>query len=335
MAGKFINIDEVNQKLKENDMKVMYDAESTYRGQLFLLVQDILKQKHLPQIILLAGPSCAGKTTTARLIKEILETKKKKAIIVSMDDFFLNRDETPLLPNGMKDFDSLRALNLDQMEDCFKTLFENGEAGFPRFDFISGLNLPNEYYLKFDKDTIIIFEGLHALNPELIKHLGTDKFYSVYADALKGFKRDNFYKISNRNLRLIRRMIRDYARRGNSPEKTLKSWRNVCDAEDTYIAPYKENANAFINTTHDFELALYKNDFFEIVMENREVIQDLPFLEIFEDSISLDKRKIPATSLMWEFVDPQEVEDERDNKKAEANVAAEKEVKKSRCKKSK
>ena len=335
MAGNFINIDETNQKLLENDMKVMYDAESTYRGQLFLLVQDILKQKHLPQIVLLAGPSCAGKTTTARLIKEILETKKKKAIIVSMDDFFLNRDDTPLLPNGMKDFDSLRAINLKQMEECFRNLFAKGKAGFPRFDFISGLNLADDHQLEFDKDTIIIFEGLHVLNPELKKHLGTDRVYSVYADALKGFKRDNFYKISNRNLRLIRRMIRDYARRGNSPAKTLQTWKNVCDAEDTYITPYKDTANFLINTTHDFELALYKKEFFEIVMEHREVIQELPFLEIFEDSSSLDKRKIPATSLMWEFVDPPAVEEEKESKKEEENKQLEAAPKKRTCKKSK
>ncbi len=319
MIGDFININEVNRKLDENEMKVMYDAESAYRGQLFLLVQNILKQKVVPKIILLAGPSCAGKTTTARLIKEILETKKKKAIIISMDDFFLNREDTPLLPNGMKDFDSLRAVNLKQMQRCFKELFKNGKAGFPRFDFVSGLNLENEYELTFDDDTFVIYEGLHVLNPELIKHLGTDKFFRVYADALKGFKRDEFYKISNRNLRLIRRMIRDCARRGKSPETTLKTWRNVCDAEDTYIAPFKDSADAFINTTHDFELALYKTDFFELVMENRDVVKDLPFMEIFEDSISLDKRRIPDTSLMWEFVDKQEDEDAKNDKKIEEN----------------
>lgn len=311
MIGEFINIDEVNRKLNENEMKVMYDAESAYRGQLFLLVQNILKLKVMPNIILLAGPSCAGKTTTARLIKEILESKKKKAIIVSMDDFFLNREDTPLLPNGMKDFDSLRSINLNQMENCFKELFTKGKAGFPRFDFLSGLNLENEYELTFDKDTVIVFEGLHVLNPELIKHLGTDRVFKVYADALKGFKRDEFYKISNRNLRLIRRMIRDYARRGNSPATTMKTWRNVCEAEDIYIAPFRDSADAFINTTHSFELALYKTDFFEIVMEHRDVIQDLPFLEIFEDSISLDKRKIPDTSLMWEFIDKPVVDENK------------------------
>ena len=93
----------------------------------------------------------------------------------------------------------------------------------------------------------------------------------------------------------------------------------VCDAEDTYIAPFKDSADAFINTTHDFELALYKTDFFELVMENRDVVKDLPFMEIFEDSISLDKRRIPDTSLMWEFVDKQEDEDAKNDKKIEEN----------------
>lgn len=311
---EFINIDEVNRKLKANDMKVIYDAESQYRGQLFQLVQKILKLKVQPQVILLAGPSCAGKTTTARLLKEILESKKKKAIIVSMDDFFVNREDTPLLPNGMKDYDSLRTVNLPQIEDCFKTLFTYGEAGFPRFDFISGLNLPNEYYLHFDKNTYIIFEGLHALNPEITKHLGTDRFYKIYTNALMGFKRDEFYKINAVNLRLIRRMIRDVKRRGTPPEDTMKSWHNVCDAEESYITPYRDSADAWINTTHTYELALYKNEFFEIVMKNREIMQDLTFLEIFEDSTSLDKRKLPDTSLMWEFIDKPEVEDEEEKK---------------------
>lgn len=315
----FINIDEVNKKLKTNDMKVIYDAESQYRGQLFQLVQKILKLKVQPQVILLAGPSCAGKTTTARLIKEILESKKKKAIIVSMDDFFVDREATPLLPNGMKDYDSLRTVNLEQMEDCFHTLFTKGKAGFPRFDFISGLNMPNEYDLTYDKDTYIVFEGLHTLNPEVTKHLGTDRFFKIYTNALKGFKRDEFYKINNLNLRLIRRMIRDVKRRGTTPENTMKSWRNVCDAEESYITPYRDTADAWINTTHDYELALYKNEFFEIVMKNREVVQDMAFLEIFEDSISLDKRKLPSTSLMWEFVDPpvDDEDKEKEEKKEE------------------
>lgn len=310
MNREFIDVYEVNKRLEENNIKVTLDAESAYRGQLFKMVQKVLRLKVQPKIILLAGPSCAGKTTSAHLLKEIFENKKKKAIIVSMDDFFVNREDTPILPNGMKDFDGLRAVNLNQMEGCFKNLFKNGEAPFPRFDFLSGLNLPDAYHLTYDKDTIIIFEGLHALNPELIKHLGTKEVYKVYASTLKGFKIDEYTKVGTRQLRLIRRMIRDVRRRGKSPKFTMETWKNVCDAEDTYISPYKNDVDYFVNTTHDFEIALYKDEFFEIVLNNRDVVKELNFLPVFDGSISLDNNLIPDTSLMWEFLDKPEVKEQ-------------------------
>lgn len=306
MKKEYININEVNKQLKDNNIRVMLNDESAYRGQLFQLVRKVLKQRRKTKILLLAGPSCAGKTTTANLIKEILEHKKKKVIIVSMDDFFLNRDDTPLLPNGMPDFDGLRALNFKQMHNCFKTLFETGFAKFPRFDFLTGLNMPDQYELTYTKDTIVIFEGLHVLNPELIKHLGTKDVFKVYASATQGFEMDDFVKMSARQLRLIRRMIRDIVRRGHSPAWTMKNWRNVCDAEDTYIEPFKSTADFIINTTHSYELALYKDEFFKIVINHREDVKDLNFIPLIEFSESLSSALLPETSLMWEFIDKPE-----------------------------
>ena len=312
---EFIDIKKVNEKLRDNNIKVMLDNESSYRSQLFKLTQQCLRAKKRPKIILLSGPSCAGKTTTAHILKEILGHKKIKAIIVSMDDFFVNREDTPLLPNGMKDFDGLAAVNLKQMERCFSELFKKGTAGFPRYDFVSGLNLENEYQLDYDKDTIIIFEGLHVLNPELINHLGTKEVFKVYVDALKGFKSNEYAKIGIRNLRLIRRMVRDVRRRGKSPENTIKTWHNVCEAEDDYIAPFKDAADFHVNTTHEFELALYKRDFFEIVVNNRDVNFQISFLKAFDESDSLDKRLLPETSLMWEFIDRPKDEEENEKNK--------------------
>lgn len=309
MIRDFIDIHDVNKKLKENEIKVMLDAESSYRGQLFRMAQKVVKMKGKQKVVLLAGPSCAGKTTTAHLLKQIFENKRKKAIIISMDDFFVDRDKTPLLPNGMKDYDGLGAINFDLMEECFSNLFKNGRAGFPRYDFLIGKNIANEYDLKHDKDTIIIFEGLHVLNPELIKRLGDATCFKVYVSTLKGFKQSEIAKIGTRQLRLIRRMIRDVKRRNQTPEDTMKTWKNVCDAEDTYISPYKNDVDFFINTTHEFELAVYKREFFEIVMKNRNIVQELSFLPIFDESDSLDKALLPDTSLMWEFIDKPEVKE--------------------------
>lgn len=300
MIRDFINIKDQNNQIDSNFMKVILDNESRYREQLFKLANKIIFSKK-NKIVLLAGPSCAGKTTTAKILKEILEKKKKHVLVISMDDFFFNREDTPLLPNGMKDYDSIKAINLNQMKQCFEELFSKGKAKFPIFDFKNGKNIPNAIELEFTRNTIIIFEGLHVLNPKIPAYLGTDKFFKIYASAISGFELGKV-KMSTRQVRLVRRMIRDAERRGHSPLETLKTWKNVCEAEDCYISPYKNNVDYEINTTHAYEVALFKKELFEIICNNRSVLSQLPFLEIFDESVHLDKDYLPETSLMWEFI---------------------------------
>ncbi len=304
MIRTFINVNEVSEKLDHNAIKVMLDAESRYRGQLFKVVNMINKRRKKIKVLLLGGPSCAGKTSTARLIKEIFEkSKHRRAIIISMDDFFVNREDTPLLPNGQKDFDSLRAVNFEQMEQCFTKLFKTGEAKFPRFNFETGLNEPDYYDLNLKDNPIIIFEGLHVLNPDLTKYLGTTGFFKMYISTLRGFKNDKGIKMSTRQVRLVRRIIRDIERRKFTPEKTFELWKNVCDAEDAYIAPYKDDVDYYIDTTHDYEIALYKTELFKIMAEKRDQLKRLSFLDLFDNTISLQREQLPETTLMWEFID--------------------------------
>ncbi len=302
MIRDFINVNEVSNQLENNYMKVMLDSESYYRGQLFKVANQILKHRKKYRIVLLGGPSCSGKTTTANLLKGIIESKHKKAIVISMDDFFVDREKTPLLPNGMKNYDGLCAVNLEQMKDCFTTFFKKGEAKFPRYNFETGIN-EKDYYEYSNKDNpIIIFEGIHVLNPELINNLGVKEIFKIYISTLSGFKGDNGTIMSTRQVRFVRRMIRDSERRSTNPEKALKTWRNVCDAEDTYIAPFKEDVDFNINTTHRYEVALYKTEFFKIMAEHREILESLSFLYLFDETVSLTRDKLPDTTLMWEFI---------------------------------
>lgn len=294
-------LQDVNKLIENNPLKLVRDAESKYRGQLFKLVKKILSTKR-NKIVLLAGPSCAGKTTTARLLKEILQIHNRHIITISMDDFFLNRDETPKLPNGSYDFDSINALNLDQLETCFTTLFTKGRAKFPHFDFIAGKNKPGVFEYTLRNNTIVLFEGLHVLNPELTRRLGTDKFYKVYAHPETTFKSDDF-ELSPRNLRLVRRIIRDAERRGHTPEHTLKMWGDVVAAENVYIEPFKQDADFLVNTTHAYELGVYKKELYALLFNHEEAIRQLSFLDIFDSVNNLSKKHIPDTSLMWEFVD--------------------------------
>lgn len=307
MVRDFINVNEVSKQLENNYVKVMLDSESHYRGQLFKIANTILKHRKKFKMILLGGPSCSGKTTTANLLKGIIESKHRKAIVISMDDFFVDREKTPLLPNGMKNYDGLCAVNLEQMEECFSTFYKKGEAKFPRYNFETGLN-EKDYYKYSNKDNpIIIFEGIHVLNPELISHLGINEVFKVYISTLSGFKGDNGTIMSTRQVRFVRRMIRDSERRSTNPEKALKTWQNVCDAEDTYIAPYKEDVNFKIDTTHRYEVALYKTEFFKIMAEYRDILNSLSFLYLFDETVSLSRNKLPDTTLMWEFISKDKV----------------------------
>lgn len=294
-------ITEINKQIENDSLKLVLDAESSYRGQLFILAKKIISGNK-NKIVLLAGPSCAGKTTSARLLKEILERYNRHVITVSMDDFFVNREDTPLLPDGSYDFDSLGAINLNLMQECFTKLFTTGNAKFPIFDFKEGKSKHDHYEFELRKNTIILFEGLHVLNPELTKKLGTDKFFKIYASPITGFESGE-YHIDPRNLRLIRRMIRDISRRGHTPEHTLDMWKNVCDAEDLYIEPYRKSADYTINTTHAYEIAVYKKELYHLLFNHNEVIRKLEFIGLFDTSLNLSKQLLPETSLMWEFID--------------------------------
>ena len=299
--AEFFNVNIVNKKIDTNSKKLILDVESRFRGQLFNIAGKILEQKDV-KVVLLAGPSCAGKTTSARLLKEVLEKQKKHVVTISMDDFFIHRDDTPFLSNGQRDLDSPRSVNMKQMEECFSSFWAGKKTGFPIYDFITGRNMPNSFYLKARKNTIVIFEGLHVLNPELISHLGTKNYFKIYVNALTGFEFEG-KQMSYTNVRLLRRMIRDIDRRKLTPDTTLKTWPNVCDAEDKYITPFKKDADYCVNTTHEYELGVFKNAFENFMKEGKITPDKYPCFDVLNASDYIYRENLPSTTLMWEFVD--------------------------------
>lgn len=300
MKKDFINLNDINKKIEEDCKKVIVDAESFFRSQLFDVANKILKQKDV-KVILMAGPSCAGKTTSANLIKSILEVKGKEVISIAMDNFFKNTKDRKILPDGSIDFDSPDCVNTKQMSECFKKLFKNGEALFPEFDFITGENIEGQIKYTFNEDTIIIFEGIHVLNPEIIKHLETKNFIKIYVSNYSGFKDENL-EISTRKFRLVRRMVRDMIKRGVNPSGTLKMWKNITDAEDQFIVPFKETSDYQINTTHSYEMGLYKKYILNAIETKELSLNELPWLKLFEKAKEVDKSLLPHTTLMHEFL---------------------------------
>lgn len=299
--NKYIDIKHINKKL-DNDMdKFILDNDSKYRGQLFTLVNKILA-KNSVKIVLLSGPSCAGKTTTANLIKQVLELKGRSVDVISMDDFFIDLDKRKPLPNGKPDFDSPDVVDYPLMKECFSKFFSGQDTYFPEYDFVNSKSVPNSKLYKYRSNSIIIFEGIHVLNPRLLKNLGTKDYFRIYISPLKSFKKGND-AIYPKNLRLLRRVVRDVQRRNTSATKTKDMWPEVVEVEEQYIEPYRTKVDYYVDTCHEYELGVYRGEIERLAKEGKLNPEDVPFIDIVNSVDIVPKSMIPDSSLMWEFVD--------------------------------
>jgi len=299
--NKYTDIKHINKKIDNNIEKFVLDTDSRYRGQLFILVNKILSKNNV-KIVLLAGPSCAGKTTTANLIKQILELKGRSVDVISMDDFFIDLDKRKPLPNGKPDFDSPDVVDYSLMKACFSKFFSGEDTYFPEYNFQTSKSMPEHKLYKYKRNSIIIFEGIHVLNPKLLKNLGTKDYFRVYISPLKSFKKNN-QVLTSKNLRLLRRVIRDIQRRNTPASKTIDMWPEVVEVEEKYIEPYRTKVDYYVDTTQDYELGVYRGEIERFVAEGKIAKDEVPFLEIVGCVDSVSKELIPETSLMWEFVD--------------------------------
>ena len=299
--NKYTDIKHINKKIDNNLEKFVLDTDSRYRGQLFALVNKILSKNNV-KIVLLAGPSCAGKTTTARLIKQILELKGRSVDVISMDDFFIDLDKRKLLPNGKPDFDSPDVVDYPLMKECFSKFFSGKDTYFPEYDFVNSKSVPNSKLYKYKSNSIIIFEGIHVLNPMLLKNLGTKDYFRIYVSPLKSFKKGNV-SMTSKNLRLLRRVVRDVQRRNTPAKKTMDMWPEVVEVEEKYIEPFRTKVDYYVDTTQDYELGVYRGEIARLSESGKLAIEDVPFLDIVNCVDVVSKDLIPDTSLMWEFVD--------------------------------
>ena len=294
-----INTKNVIKKMETNLHKLIVDGESKYRGQLFTLCNKVL-QKDV-KIILLCGPSSAGKTTTANLIKSILELKGRKVDVISMDNFFIDLDKREKLPDGRLDFDSPNILNYPLMKECFTKFFTGEKVMFPEYNFKDSVCELEKIPYKYDKNSIIVFEGIHALNPLCIKNLGTENYYRVFVNATTSFK-NSAKQMTTKDLRLLRRSVRDLNKRNTSMTRTQEMWDEVTTMEDMYILPYANKVDFFVNSTHEYELGVYKNEINHFIETKQVKPEEVPFKEILNDIAPIPKEVLPETSLMWEFI---------------------------------
>ena len=295
-----INIDDINQKNSENVYKLISRGEDAYIEQ----VREIANQVSIygKKIVLITGPSSAGKTTSSFKIKQELDKLGISSHVLNMDDFFRPLKDVPLLPDGKHDIEGIGAVDVECIRSCLQDILTKGETQTPTFDFASHSRTDKWNKCQVAKNGVIIMEGIHALNPIVSEGLDNDKIYRVYVHCNTDFVFKKRVLIKARELRFLRRIVRDERERNCTYEKTISVWDDVCAGEDKNIRPFKQNANYHLNSTHFYEPLLYK----DLLLTEFEKRKDNPvvkkFLQKFKACSTVSIDFVPSDSLIREFI---------------------------------
>ena len=270
-------------------------------------IADLISQRaEKVRFVLVSGPSSSGKTTFSKRLSIQLIVSGLKPIVISLDNYFVNREDTPLDENGDWDFEHLHSLDLSLFNQHLKQLLNGEEIEIPFFNFEDGKRYYKGEKLKLQDDSILIMEGIHALNPDLIPDIPPETTFKIYVSALTTISIDNHNWIPTTDTRLLRRIIRDYRFRNYSARETIARWPSVRRGEEKWIFPYQENADVLFNSALLFELAVLKRHAEPILAEVPKYCDEytethrlIKFLNYF---VPIHDREIPPTSLLREFV---------------------------------
>ncbi|MBQ4519122.1 MAG: nucleoside kinase [Bacteroidaceae bacterium] len=269
-------------------------------------IADEIHQRGKVKLVLISGPSSSGKTTFSKRLSVQLMTCGLRPRTLSLDDYFVNREDTPRDEKGEYDYESLYALDLPFFNGQLQALLKGDEVELPRFNFTTGRREFNGNKMRLEENTVLIMEGIHALNPELTPFIPEENKYRVYVSALTTIRLDNHNYIPTTDNRLLRRIIRDYKYRNYSAEETISRWASVRRGEEKWIFPYQENADAMFNSALLFELAVLKDHALPILnrvpqncIEYSEAYRLRRFLEYF---VPVQDKDLPPTSLLREFL---------------------------------
>lgn len=303
------SVGELNRAVARRESSSLINvAEAMHNKLIGQIAADIRQRKDQggASVILIAGPSSSGKTTTSKRLGIQLMTNLMSPKLISLDDYFINREDTPRDEYGEYDFESLYALDLQRFNDDIRALLRGETINLPTYSFELGRRIERERPLRLDRDDVLIVEGIHGLNPELTYALPQEQIFKMYVSALTTLRIDNHNWISTSDNRLLRRIVRDNKYRHISPEDTIRRWPSVRRGEEKWIFPFQENADATFNSSLLFEIGVMKS-FVEPLLET--VPHNVPeyttayrlsrFLRYFR---AIPEDDVPSTSLLREFL---------------------------------
>lgn len=301
------NIGSLNEKILNGDIEeIIRISEALHEKRIAEIADRISKDSDIT-MILIAGPSSSGKTTFAGRLSTQLRVNGKRPVAISVDDYFVDREKTPLKKDGQPDFEALEAIDLESFNMDLISLLEGDTIELPRFNFVTGRREKSGKWIKVDKDHPIVIEGIHALNPKLTTGIPEKNKFKIYISALTQLNIDNHNRIATTDTRLIRRMVRDVKYRGNGPLRTFDMWQGVREGEEKHIFPFQEEADAMFNSSLVYEMSVLKKYILPLLEEIgldsvhfSEAKKLIKFLRYFR-SIE-NEGQIPPNSLLREFI---------------------------------
>ncbi|MDD2960549.1 MAG: nucleoside kinase [Muribaculaceae bacterium] len=303
------DVGNLNRAVYENASTMLINVAEALHGKMIGKIAADIAERFKnggSRVVLIAGPSSSGKTTSTKRLAIELMTNLIKPQMISLDNYFVSREQTPRDETGDYDYESLYALDLEKFNSDLNALINGEEVEMPTYSFELGKRLYKGDKMKLKENEILLIEGIHGLNPELTKQIPDNQKYKVYISALTTLSIDDHNWVPTSDNRLLRRIIRDYKYRGTSATNTIARWRSVRAGEEKWIFPFQENADATFNSSLIFELGVMKN-FAEPILKSvphnvpefSEAYRLLTFLSYFE---AISERQIPSTSLLREFL---------------------------------
>ena len=303
-VGYIGNINDIVKKKQVSELVKI--SEALQEKKLVYIADTIVQKEQHPKLILISGPSSSGKTTFAQRLSIQLKVAGLKPVTLSLDNYFVDRELTPLDEDGEYDFEALEAIDIELLNDNLIRLFNGEKVQLPKFSFQTGKKIYNGDALQIDDKTIIIAEGIHALNPSLTPKINDIDKYNIYVSALTTVSLDNHNRIPTTDTRLVRRIVRDFRYRSYSALDTINRWQSVRKGEEKHIFPNQENADVMFNTAVHYEAGVLKRYVEPILHDvppnNAAYREAVRLLKFFSYVVPVPDEEIPPTSILREFL---------------------------------
>jgi len=301
-----LTLPEINRRAKTDAAGFVAEESARFTADIQRLTDVVLNTPHDRLLIMLSGPTSSGKTTTAAMLTKTLAARGVESHVVSIDDFYRGRGMAPVLEDGSLDYEAIEALDVPAMQACLESLLESGEATLPIFDFYEGKPSKETRHLTVSSGAAIIFEGIHAINPIFEQHIARDRMVKLFVNPSRQVFCDGAEWLSERQVRLTRRMLRDNRFRNSGPDNTFVMWPQVVRGEERYMLPFVDTVDHRIDTTHAFEFGVFCREASALLDT---VSRDHPSYEtamVLQRAVQafepIDPALVPKDSLLREFL---------------------------------